>query len=36
MNLAAYVQDDWRLTPKLTVNLGLRYAYVSPMKEANN
>jgi hypothetical protein len=36
MNLAAYVQDDWRVTPKLTVNLGLRYAYVSPMKEANN
>ncbi len=23
--LAAYVQDDWRMTDKLTVNLGLRY-----------
>ena len=23
--LAAFVQDDWRLTPRLTVNLGLRY-----------
>jgi hypothetical protein len=33
---AGFVQDDWRLTPKLMVNLGLRYSYVSPMKEANN
>jgi hypothetical protein len=24
-NLAPYLQDDWRVTPKLTVNLGLRY-----------
>jgi hypothetical protein len=22
-----YVQDDWRITPKITVNLGLRYEY---------
>jgi hypothetical protein len=22
---AAYVQDDWRLTPKLTINIGIRY-----------
>lgn len=22
---AAYVQDDWKVTPKLTVNLGIRY-----------
>jgi hypothetical protein len=27
---AGYVQDDWRLLPKLTVNLGLRYEYFSP------
>jgi hypothetical protein len=33
---AGFVQDDWRLTPKLMLNLGLRYSYVSPMKEANN
>ena len=36
MNYAAYVQDDWSLTPRLTLNLGLRYSYVSPIKEATN
>jgi hypothetical protein len=35
-NYAGFVQDDWRLTPRLMVNLGLRYSYVSPFKEANN
>ncbi len=33
---AGYVQDDWRLTPRLILNLGLRYSYVSPAVEANN
>jgi hypothetical protein len=33
---AVFVQDDWRLTPKLMVNLGLRYSYVTPWKEDNN
>jgi hypothetical protein len=33
---AGFVQDDWRLTQRLMVNLGLRYSYISPMKEANN
>jgi hypothetical protein len=28
---SAYAQDDWRVTNKLTVNLGLRYDYVQPI-----
>jgi hypothetical protein len=33
---AAFAQDDWRLTPRLTVNLGLRYEYQAPMVEHDN
>ncbi len=29
----AYVQDDWKITPKLTVNLGLRWDYEPPRTE---
>jgi hypothetical protein len=36
MSTAGYVQDDWRVNQKLIVNLGLRYEYVTPMKDANN
>jgi len=35
-NYAGFVQDDWRVTPRLMINLGLRYSYVSPFKDANN
>ena len=35
-SIAEFVQDDWRLTPKLIVNLGLRYSFVTPMKEKND
>src|SRR5665213_68563 len=28
----AFVQDDWRLTPRVTVNLGLRYEFEAPMR----
>ncbi|MBI3210741.1 MAG: TonB-dependent receptor [Candidatus Solibacter usitatus] len=31
-----FVQDDWRLTTKLSINLGLRYEYESPVTERYN
>ena len=31
-----YVQDDWKATDTLTVNLGVRYDYMPPATEANN
>lgn len=32
---AAYVQDDIKVNPKLTLNLGLRWDYFSPISETN-
>ena len=31
-----YVQDEWKLSPKMTFNYGLRYDYYTPMQEADN
>ncbi len=31
-----YVQDDWKVTSKLTVNLGIRYEWSSPYAERYN
>ncbi len=33
---ALYIQDDWRFSPKLTLNLGIRYDYLQPYHEAKN
>ena len=33
---AGFVQDDWRITNTFTVNYGLRYETVTPIKDANN
>ena len=35
---AVYIQDDWRLNDRMTLNLGLRYDYVDgmPLDQSNN
>ncbi len=36
MYWAPYVQDDWRITSSLTLNLGVRYEYQSPWQEKDD
>lgn len=35
-NLGFFVQDDWKVTPRLTLNLGLRYEYETPISVVND
>jgi hypothetical protein len=32
----AYAQDEWHVTPQVTLNYGLRYDYYSPLRERDN
>jgi hypothetical protein len=34
--LSGFAQDDWKITPKLTLNLGLRYDFATPPYSAKN
>lgn len=35
-DLSAYVQDDWKITKRLTLNLGLRYDFIGPLYDTQD
>src|SRR5277367_1794031 len=35
-DIGAYFQDDWKITRRLTLNLGLRYDYISPLTDTQD
>jgi len=35
-NLALFAQDEWHVTPAMTLSYGLRWDYTAPASEANN
>ena len=35
-NYSSFLQDDWRISNRLTVNIGLRYEYTTPVTEVAN
>ena len=35
-NLAGYAQDHWRLTPRLTIDVGVRIEHMTPWQDSHN
>jgi hypothetical protein len=36
VNFEVYVQDDWKVTPRLTINAGVRWSYFPSPTDSNN